>query len=617
MRILFPLPKSMIYAGHFPKYLQHHISLGVSLMSGYVDEWIHACYVPRLPDGTDAVVAKVHRHKEDGTVVPALVVYDKPHRSFYVTKKQFQTHPLKKEWERVDRLDRYETPNYLLAENLAKALDPTSLNRRYTSVAQLSNSPYVYGADIHIETLIKHKMMTQFEASGLRPTPITTGFFDIEKDVTGSLDGKTNIITVTHENQVFTAIHEQFLTVRQPDGTFRPGNLEEFIDFSKSTLNHHISVLLEDYAKKNPKSHVPRQVEQTPFEYHYYVGKTSLDLIAWIFRQIHQMKTDFIGIWNLSFDIPEILNEIKTSRVRFEDILCPPELAQKYHYVRYTPDEKETDNIFKKWHWLHAASYSQFVDSQNLYSILRTVKGKEVTMKLNDILQVNDLGGKLTFKDDDPETENLSDLDWHRYMQRNEAYKYIVYNQFDCISLQLMEWKNNDLSSMVVLGGTGRLAKWTRQTRKVADALYFDALEAGLVTASPGQTMVTAFDELIDKVGGAVLSPERTFDLGWRVFTDMPHIVTMLHPFTNDVDFSGMYPTVTIAANISKETKISTGIEINGLNRDATQMYYSLIISPRENAVQIGQDYFGLPGYRDMEDRFAAYLKTWETPSWS
>ena len=586
-------------------------------MTDYIDEWVHACHVPRLPDGTDAVVVKVHRHKKDGTIVPTLVTYDKPRRSFYVTKPDRRNHPLKKEWEEQENLDRYDTPNYLLTDNLAKALEPNRRHRGYVSLMQLCDSPYVYGADLHIETLIKRSMMKKFEESGVRPSPVTTGFFDIEADVNGVLEGLPNVITVTHENHVFTAVHEQFLTVKQPDGGFRRGTLEEITAFSKETLDHHINELLTAYMVKNPKSNLKQKVEENPFVYHLYVGKSVLDIITWIFMRIHEMRTDFIGIWNLSYDIPKILSAIKQAGGKDVDILCPPDLNQKYRYVRYVPDETTTDNIFKKWHWLHATAYSQFVDSQNLYSILRTVKGKETSMKLNDVLIVNDLGGKLTFNDDDPETENLSDLDWHRYMQKHEAFKYVVYNQFDCISLQLQEWKNSDISSMVILGDSSRLSKWTKQTRKVSDSLYFYALAAGKVTASPGQSMETEFDHLIDKVGGAVLSPERTIQLGWRIFTDRTDIVTMIHPYTNDLDFSGMYPRVTVTANISKETKISTGIEITGKTRHETQMYYSLIISPRENAVLIGQNYYGLPDYTTMATRFEVFLRSRNQLPWA
>lgn len=578
-------------------------------MTAYVDEWIHACHVQKK-DNTDFVVVKVHRHMADGRIVPTQVIIDKPKRSFYITKPSKRTHEFKKERESLENLDQYVVQNYRLADELSRVLNGTRGKSRYQSLVNLCNNQYVYGADIHIETLIKHSFQKNFRNSGLKSSKITTGFFDIETDVLSGKNNEPNIITVTHENKVYTAILKDFLTVRQSDGTFRPGNLDEFIVFSKKTLDHHIKELLTNHMKKNPKSLLQKIVNETPFEYFYYVGEKPIDLVRWIFLRIHENKTDFLGIWNLNFDIPHILDVIKNENIPYEDIICNQDLDKNYRYVHYQPDEKEVDNIYKKWHWLHATSPTQFIDSMCLYSILRTVSGKEASMSLNNVLMINDLGGKLTFKDDDPETELMSDIDWHRYMQKNEAYKYIVYNQFDCISIQLMEWKNNDISSMVVLGGVSQLCKWTRQTRKVADSFYFNALEDKMVTASPGQKMTTQYDDLIEKEGGAVLRPERTTGIGLRIFSDRPDIVTMLHNMVGDVDFSSMYPTVTIVCNIAKDTKLFCGITIDGMSRKDTTDYYSMAISLRENSVMMGHKYFGLPGYKEMDDNFTEYLKS-------
>ncbi|CAM6031535.1 unnamed protein product [Sphagnum compactum] len=567
---------------------------------------LNACVIVIMICNDDDVPSLwFHRHHNDGRIEPALKIVHRPERTFYVTKNEHRTHKFKKEREELDRLDRYQVPNCQLGESLSKVLNGNKFvpgQTRYHDITELSNSPYVYGADIHIETLIKHKWQKDFEASGLRPSPITTGFFDIETDVVNGAGDDPNVITVTHENRVYTAFLSSFFRVRQPDGTFVQGNIKEFEAFSKATLDRHIDKLLTEHIAKNPKSSLRTRVLKNPFEYFFYVGDTIIDIITWIMDRVHENKTDFLGIWNLDYDIPHILDSIKKAKVSYETVMCPKtkELPDKYKFTRYSPDRKQTDNIFKKWHWLHCTSYSQFVDSMCLYSILRTSKGKE-SYKLNDILQSNDLGGKLTFKDDDPETEEMDELEWHVYMQTNEAYKYIVYNQFDCISLQLMEWRNKDIESMYILGGVSQLCKWNRQTRKVADALYFDAIDMGTITASPGKDMATEFDKLIGKKGGAVLRPERTVDIGLKIFSDQPDLVTMLHNFTGDADFSSMYPEATIVCNISKETKISTGFEIEGHSRDATLDYYSLAISIEENAVMMGKRYFNLPGYQDID----------------
>lgn len=575
-------------------------------------EFIHACYVPSLDDGSDAVVIKVHAHTPDGRIVPALKVEDKLTRSFYVTKPQYRNHQFKKEWEELSRLDSYHVPNHRLNQEIETALygySGGSYRNKRKSLSEVCTSPYVYGADLHIEVLLKNQYQAAFEASGLKPSATTSGFFDIETNMF-SEEKEPNVITVTHENQVYTAILEQFFVVKQPDGTFRRGDLNEFIAFATKTLDHHIEELVEQHMTKNPKSKLRAKVAANPFKYNFYVGKTVIDIIAWIFERIHENKTDFIGIWNLDFDIPTVLDTLKRHRVPYEDIFCPAALPKKYRYVRYERDNKQSPDIFKKWHWLHATSYSQFIDSMCLYRILRTVKGLETSMTLDNILKSNDLGGKLTFKDDDPRTESLAGGEWHRYMQREEAYKYIVYNQFDCISLQLLEWKNDDLASMFILGGVSRLCKWIRQTRKVSDSIYFYALNSNLVTSSPGpeDVMVTEYDRMMEKVGGAVLRPERTASIGLRIFEDRPDLVTFLHNYVNDVDFTGMYPTAEMVCNICKETKISAGIQIEGSTKIGTQNFYSLAVSMQENAVLMGEHYFGLPNYSEMDRLFGEHL---------
>lgn len=576
-------------------------------------EWIHACHVPTLPDGTEALIIKTHRHIGN-RIVPALKIETKLDRDFYITKPEARNHKFKKEWELIKNLNRYVVPNYKLGEELNKALN-NSVSKgnspKRNNITQLCSSPYVYGADVHIECLLKKKYQDAFITSGLKPTKTTSGMFDIETDMVEGNGDDPNIITVTHENKVYTAILEQFFMVKQSDGQFRKGNLEEFKEFSKNTLDHHINELLQKHVQKHPRSTLLKRVQETPFEYFYYIGKTTIDIIKWIFSKIHENKTDFLGIWNLDFDIPKILASIKKSNCTYEEIFCPPDLPKKYHYVKYDRDEKkETADIYKRWHWLHTTGYSQFIDSMCLYRILRTVSGLETSMSLDDILKVNDLGGKLTFKDDDPKTEDLANADWHRYMQKNEAYKYIAYNQFDCISMQLMEWKNDDLGSMFILGGVSRLCKWTKQTRKVSDALYFDALEENMVTASPGpeEAQYTEFDKLTPKIGGAVLRPERTTEIGLQIFSDKPDIVTYLHNFVNDSDFSGMYPQSSMVCNISKETKISTAVQIEGFSQTGTQNFYSLMIALQENAILIGSTYFNLPGYDTMDASFSEYL---------
>ena len=550
-------------------------------------EHIHSCYTKH--NTGDAVIVKTHEYYDDGTVRPGLDIIQDPKRSFYISKKGIQqTHKYKKEWEELKNLDRYDCYNYELESKIYEVLNGYP-SRRYQSLASLCDSPYIYGADVHIESLIKQKYITNFEKTGAKPTAITTGLLDIETDIVNGNGTDPIVISVTHENKVFTAILESFFVLRDGNGGRTNCTLEELKVLCNSVLKEHID-------KHN-------------FTFEYYIGKTYIDLVRWIFQKIHENKTDFLGIWNLDFDIPKIMDVIKDNNIPYEDIMCHPSIPKHLRKVNYIRDNsKNVEHITKKWHWLECTGYSQFVDSMCLYSILRTAKGKETSYSLDNILKVNKISdGKLKFKDD-PNLANLSSTDWHRYMQKYKPYEYIIYNQFDCMSIQLMEWKTNDLTTMAALGGITRLSKWPRQTRKVADSFYTYCLGKGLVTASAGTNMMTEFDQLVGKVGGAVLRPERTRGAGLHIFSDMPYLETMLHGFVSDVDFSAQYPTCSDILNQSRETKLFTALDIDSHVRTSTQRYFSLITSIPDNATFICNDYYSLPNYEQIDELFTSLL---------
>jgi len=563
-----------------------------------VYEFVHSCHVD-YEDG-DAVVAKVNRHHM-GISTPEVIVIDKPKRSFYLTKPGLRTHKYKKEYEYMENLDKYDVYNHELPRELFHRLNGF-YPRRNPQLNQLCDSPYVYGADIHIEVLIKGALQKTFEKSGLRPSAVTTGFFDTEADMLETNGKDINLITVTHENKVYTAIWKKFFKKRiiiDGKDRFVDASLDELIKLKDEVLEPHI----ESIRKALPKVRIPK------FEYQYFLHDDLLECIKWIFEQIHVNMTDFIGIWNMGYDIPQVIRNIQRLNGNVEDIMCYPGLAKKYKKVKYDTDHSKVDHFTKKWDWFHSTSGSQFTNATSLYSLLRTVIGKETSYKLDDILHKNIGVGKLTFKDADPIIAELTDTNWHRYMQRNEFLKYILYNQFDCISLQIMEWKNRDEEQMVMLAGPSRLCKWSRQTRKAADDLYFDILQEGKVLVSTGRTMFNEFDWMLGKTGGAVLRPEKTYDLGINIFRDMTGIKSLMRSFVNDIDFSAFYPTVECVMNISKETKLNSAYLIEGMDKNKTQRFFSLFISTDENSVQIMNTYFGLPNYSDMNKLFLESLK--------
>lgn len=563
--------------------------------------FIHSTHVTRLgPNGQeDGVVVKMHMHYADGTVKPALEVIRNPKRTFYVTKKGLQdTHTEKKEWEDLTSLDEFTCANADLPREVFKALNGY-YPRGHVPLRNLYSSPYLYGADVSIETLMKAAYSKAFISLDVKPSPLTVGMFDTETSM--EVDNYKELImaSVTHENIVYTSVLKRNFFYKDKEGNRKPGNIADLKALAHTCL---------DPQKVFPNPKVQKILKGRKFELNFHVADEPIDILRWIFDKIHTHKTDFMGVWNLPFDMEIILKTCKDAGVDPAEILCEPKLPSDFKKIRFNEDPgRAADHFSRRWHWLYAPAATQWYDAMCLYSILRIVSGFEASYSLDYVLRKNEISdGKLKFKDRVPDMDDMSQADWHRYMQRNCPYEYIVYNIFDVVGLQVMEWMNNDVPGLHVLIGNTPLQNFNKQTRRSADALYFKCLDRKKVTA----TTSTAEDDdsvEIAKQGGAVLPPERTFNAGMRAIRESPHRETYAHAHVNDIDLSAIYPNAEMAGNICRETKLATMLRIMGRPSMDMRTYASMMISLKENSVVMGKEFYGLPGYEEMTDLFGKH----------
>ncbi len=571
-------------------------------------QYIHSCMVRDYKRDIDCIVVKERQFYSDDTVKSKLRFIKDPKRSFYVTKSGLRsTYTEKKEWELVQNLDKYVVKDRDLGNEIFTALNGYR-PRNYVNKRELVMNPYVYGADIGVDSLMIRKLTEDFKNSGKQRTSIKAGFFDTE---TSMLEGPRwpNLklgdllcATITDRNNVYTAIHKDFLFKKEGDQIV-PGTVEELDAYSRKVFDE-VEVTI---GKKS------QTVSSFGWNYHYYIAESRVDMLKWLFDKVNQTDIDFLGVWNLDFDIKVILRTCEEADVNVADIFSPPEVPERLRYFRYVKDENmAVDHPTRRWHWVHSTGMTQFYDAAQLYSRLRIVDGFESNYRLDTILDKNIKKGKLKFTHlVDP--EKMSDQDWHRYMQSNHPYEYIIYNQFDCMGLQIQEIKNADVTGMVTLAADNAtpLCNFNKQTRRAANEMYFECLEEGRVVGSAYNLIDNLDDakleELFEKLakeGGAVLHTERTDGVGLPVIRQRPGFETYVSFNNNDIDLASIYPNVMITINISRETRISTIVVINGFSEYKTQMFVAMVISVNENAVPICTEYFNLPGYEEMDRLF-------------
>ena len=166
--------------------------------------------------------------------------------------------------------------------------------------------------------------------------------------------------------------------------------------------------------------------------------------------------------------------------------------------------------------------------------------------------------------------------------------------------MQLMEFKNHDIDSLIGLSDCSLLKNFSKQTVMVRDGDYVYALENGHVPASVGPSMYTEWDSQMPKAGGTVLPPEKAVGARVPVLKGV-EAPTQVSLFVNDLDESSMYPSALKLANISKETYYGSILNINGHDKSTIELLGLATISPEAYSVQAYKYFLNLPDYEEME----------------
>lgn len=437
--------------------------------------FMHSCYL-RSKFGSSVIIKEKIQY-DDGRLEPNIYAIENPKRSFYITQPRYRNYKFKPEFELLSRLDKYTCFDHELEMKIAELFQ---LGHGYIRKDKLFKSPYIFGADISIEALIKMYYLDKYPEASIIPS---VGFLDIET----SIDTEQIIlISYIHDNVVHTAVLDAFL-YEEING--------KRIKVSKEDLIRHVQTNLSDFDEKVTKLNLTYDIE---------VFENEIKLIAWIMQKIHQSEIDFIGIWNMNFDIPKILNTITKYNYDPATLFISPKLDRKYRYLKYHEDKRDVHHFSLRWHWLYSTCGSQFIDSLGLFSQNRRTAGFRDRYTLDAVLSDEVGMRKLPLVSGS-----------HTVMQRNHFKDYVVYNIFDVIGLRLLEDKNNDVLSMTVLTGSTPVSRFATQTTRATNAIYHALIGKGMVLSScSNEDDFVKMDRLFGRAGGAVLPSSRVRGVG-------------------------------------------------------------------------------------------------------
>lgn len=560
------------------------------------------CPPPDYDRSVDLHVVKEIIHKKDGTTQPNLRLWPNYKVPYWVTKKGCQDHTQKKEWENIERLDEYSTTVKDKNMSIAKSLGMNWFKPGESDPRLLSRSPYLYGSDILSTAVLKHSYQTKFPDLN---TPYTLSCFDTEKDVVNGTN-EINMATLSMGGRVFTAVQRSFVegltdVENQAHAAFKKylGAFEKVVKNKQTGEEEVITVDL---------------IQERGLNWEFELVDNEIDILIRCFAKAHEWMPDYVSVWNIDFDMPLMLKACERARLDPKDLFCDPKVPQRFRHFRYKQGKKQKKTASGKvtpikpadqWHTVYCPASFYWIDGMCVYRKIRSQKGEEPKYSLDYILQKNLGMRKLKFK----QADHVSGIDWHLLMQTQFRIEYIIYNVFDCISMEILDEETKDLQlAMPQASGCSDFETFKSQPRRSADALHYFTKERGKIFGSTSDDMVTDLDQHVLGLDGWIvtLPAHLVADNGLQVIEEYPDLRTNIRGHVGDLDVSASYPNGECVFNISKSTTRKELCKVQGVQEYMQRMQGINLSAGHVNAVEFCENMYGMPS---LETLLHAFMK--------
>jgi len=523
-------------------------------------------YAPS-PDGKhDFHVVKEYIHFPDGSTKPNLRLIPDYEREFWVTKEMFRNHNDKKEYEYEQKLQRYTTTQSRLVDKISRVLHSRPSDGR-TQLRTLAQSPYLYGCDISSTSLVK-KDYKRRHPECLTPKA-SVSVLDIETNV-HSPGEEIILITLSFKDKIYTAINTDFIK--------KGGDAEK-----------RIQAML--------KKMLPEECEERKIKLELGFFDTPGKCCKAVIDKAHEWMPDFVVVWNINFDLPKIIKTLEAEGFDLAQVFSDPLVPSPFRFFNYKEGKKQkvmqSGKVIPlhpadRWHTVECPASFYFLDAMCLYKRIRTAKGMEPSYSLDYILTKFFGKGKLSI----PAADQYSGLAWHQYMQMLHPLEYVIYNIYDCIGVEKLDEKTNDVAqSFPLLCGDSDFSNFSSNPRKIVDDMhyYYRELEKPCVIASTGSEIIEENDEhVVNLKEWIVTLPAFSMDkIGLPIILGLPSIISLLVVHAADLDIEGTYPTLEEVMNLAKETTIRELVEILGIPDELRRVFGINISGGVANSIEI------------------------------
>ena len=307
----------------------------------------------------------------------------------------------------------------------------------------------VFRSDMNIEDYYRFLFDKTYKNE---PCKVTKSFVDIEADTISMLgdfprlgECPVNAITFIYQdiNQVFTFLLETSSNplIKEFKNSVDNGSIySELKAFIDNAVDGRSSVF---------------GIDKFNYNFLFYKEEDEINLIADLFSAINNFKPDFCLAWNMSFDIPYLIERIKVLGYKPEDIICHSDFSIKY--CQYFVDERMKNEYAERGDFALISSYTTYIDQMIQYASRRKGRARPLSFSLDYTGEVVAKVKKLDYKHI---TTNISELPYKDYKT------FVFYNIMDVIVQVCIESKTGDIEYMFskALVNNTRYPKVHRQT---------------------------------------------------------------------------------------------------------------------------------------------------------
>ena len=365
-------------------------------------------------------------------------------RPFWITKPFFRNHKEKKEAEDMNNVAMFKATQSELTKEAAIRLGEGFIANK--NPGMIKNSPYVYGLDVDARTILKYKYMQKYDTV----TPNRYAALDIEKSI---LTDEILVVSLASDYGTYVGI------------------LSKMVWKEKEPIKK----LQEMYDEYIPDVEVKRK---SPIEFKIFPDE--LSLLKWIFKKANDLNVDLIGVWNIKYDIPEIMDTLSKYGVKLEDIAHYDKIPNEYKIFKFIEGQSVKKTASGKavprppeeiWNIVKSSTNYYLIDAMATHRYVRT-GGAMVSggYSLDNILKEEGVAQKLKF-----DTGGVNQgAEWHIYMVKNKPLEYIIYNVWDTMSMIELDRKTEDMRiSLDLLLGVSHYDVFNSGPKRIIDALFF------------------------------------------------------------------------------------------------------------------------------------------------